>query len=348
MKFYITSELALLIKTLRTQNKIPSKELADRIGKSNSYISKLESGDVKNIREEDLTRILTIITGGGDFYEKVLPDAVKCLNGFLEPDYIFDQLWLIQYDVIERPVRLTEQNTGQIRRLMEQNHIAIPQLIQLMNSNIDSEMDDSFPPNEYVAMEHNGSTRLLVRVSADPQAVRDIIEGNSLQTTYYMIQVIVFNLFRLALFPEIQGKMPSETAAQVLRASAGFMDELGITSLTGFVHLLSSDYYIHANTSPSNVLSSLNSTVEDPLLDPVNELFREFARRNPTRTAQVIDKFNKNLNWDPGFMLKLMEAPFYQLGSLSYTCKKQLIEEILATLTRYDDMTDFEKKFETY
>ena len=51
MKFYITSELALLIKTLRTQNKIPSKELADRIGKSNSYISKLESGDVKNIRE---------------------------------------------------------------------------------------------------------------------------------------------------------------------------------------------------------------------------------------------------------------------------------------------------------
>ena len=38
MKFYITSELALLIKNPADAEQIPSKELADRIGKSNSYI----------------------------------------------------------------------------------------------------------------------------------------------------------------------------------------------------------------------------------------------------------------------------------------------------------------------
>ena len=348
MKFYVTSELALLLKTLRTQNKIPSKELADRIGKSNSYISKLESGDVKNIKEEDLTRILTIITGGGDFYQKVLPDAVKCLHSFLEPDYIFDQLWLIQYDVIERPVTVSEEGRRKIISLMEQRHITARQLSELINSNADSEMDDSFPPNEYVAMEHNGSTRLLVRTVIPEETIRRVIEEADFPTTYYTVQVMAFCLFRLVLFPDIRGKMPSETAAQVLRASAAFMDELGVASLTGFVHLISSESYIQANTTPSNFLTSLNNTVEHPLLDPFRDLFQEFARHNPTRTAQVIDTLNKNLSWDPGFMLKLMEAPFYQLGNLSYTCKKQLIEEILATLARYDDMNDFEKKFETY
>lgn len=348
MKFFVTPELALLIKTLRTQHKISAKDLANQVGKSNSYISKLESGDVKTIKKEDLTQIFTVVTEGKDFYEDVLPEAVNCLNYFLEPNYIFDQLWLLQYDVTERPVTLTPSNIQRMRQIMEEHKITSRSLLELINSNVDSEMDDSFPANEYVTMEHNGATRLIVRTVFRLEDIEDLLTLKSLDTTYYVVQVIIFNLFRLVHYPDLIGKMPSNCAAKVLQSSAMFMDELGIRSLTGFAHLISSDSYIAAATSPKKVISSLDNIIEAPLIDPMLQLLRDYAVNNPTRAARVIDIFNKNLSWDPGFMLKLMETSFYKMGDLSYSVKKRLIEEILQIVARYDEMSDFEKKIETY
>ena len=48
-RFDVTQPLAETIKTIRIQNKISSKDLAKKIGKSPSYLSKLEKAEIKSI-----------------------------------------------------------------------------------------------------------------------------------------------------------------------------------------------------------------------------------------------------------------------------------------------------------
>ncbi len=346
MKFNVTPELAVLIKTIRTQNRISSKDLAEHINKSYSYVSKLESGDVKSILKEDLTNILTFITGGGDFFSDVLPSVVRSFHSFLDPLCLVDQLWLIQYDVIERPMCIPEEMVDDMARMMDEHTITIKMLTDMINGNVDAELNESFPENVYFAMNSHGSTRLLIRAQVKSHEIERIFSKRNLNSFYYVIQYMVYGVLRLVHFPEYQTKLPAEKAAAVLKASSAYMERFQIDTLINLSHLFASDIYIGSLIQP-NVVSSLNAT-DEFTLNAMVELFRESIQHDPVGAIQALETFQHNLTWDMGFMYKLISIPFFNQGNLSYMHKKRLIAEIIELIERYDKMSDFEKRMEIY
>lgn len=344
MKFTVTQELAVLLKTIRTQNNISAKDLASHIKKSCSYISKLENGDVKNIQKSDLTQILLFISKSNDFYKDVLPNAVRILASYMVPDRLPEQIWLIQYDIIERQITIPAEMAEDLGSRLGSLHLSSSELADILNRNIDAELSPSFPSNEIVALEHNGRTRLSIRLNTSSDAILNIMQKKNLTTNYMFINALVFIILKLQKYGEADVKMPPEQAAGALRDTAAYMEQYQVQSLTGFSQMLSSNDFIDRQISLVNSFDSIRSE----LFNDIIECFQEALKYDTLSTTQTLEAFSKNLSWDPAFLMKIIGFPFYKLEGLSYKQKKKLIDDIMALLEKYDNISDYEKRLEIY
>lgn len=347
MKFKVTPQLPIVIKTMRNQNNISSKELAYHIEKSFSYVSKLESGDVKNILEEDLTKILIFINGGGDLFEDVLPQVVRTLRSFCTPEEMINQLWLFHYDAAIRPIKLPDEMIDDINEKLNSCNTSYEQFAEQINRNADSELSEDFAANEILSLEYYGKPRIMIRSYVQINQLEDIFNKVNTSATYNMVQFIVYELHRLMLYPEKETKLDSTQAKAVLKASAAYMDRFNIHSLTNFAHLLASDEYIDNTTRGGKVVSSLNTT-NDFALNELIKILNEAIKHEPLRTSQAINTICDNFMWDASFTLSVMSIPFNRLETLSYTHKKDMLKQINKLFEKYEAMSDFEKKFELY
>lgn len=344
MKFTVTPELTTLIKTIRTQNSISAKELAAYIEKSPSYVSKLESGDVKNIMKEDLTRILIFLTGGEDFYNDVLPAAVRVLMSYLPSERLPEQVWLLQYDTTDRPVLVSEEMAEDLTHRLIELGMDMGELADFMNENFDSELSSAFPANEIIPIDQQGSTRILIRLEVDKKEISRIFSGVDRRTTYLIIYSISHMLIRLEKFGKASYKLPPENAVEILRDTSAYLEKFHVHSLVGFSRMLSSKGFISRQINMVNTFDSVSSE----LMNHITDFFQEALKYDTLGTTQAMDTFSKSLSWDPAFILKLIQFPFYKMEGLSYHQKKRLISEITELLEKYDQMSDFEKKLEIY
>ncbi len=340
MKFDVTPELSKLLRMLRTQNAVSSKKLASHIGKSPSYVSKLESGDVKSIRQEDLTEILSFISGGGDFYESVLPTVVRVLSTFLEPGRAADQLWLLQYDVMERQVMVSEAMTEDILAHLREGEIGIPDLVSLMDANLDSELSSAFSANELVSISYEGRSRLLIHVNFTEDEVERVLLKKESRVGFFCIYNIVHSMFRMLHFPNETKKLPPDKAVALLHLVATYMEQWNIRSLMNFSQMVSSEEFI----SHQLPLAEAGITV----IDNISDIFHEIARRDTLLAARQLNTFYDTLNWDAAFIMRVLGIPFSNLENISFQNKKHLLEDIMQLVEKYDQMSDFDKKLESY
>lgn len=344
MKFTVTPELAILLKTVRTQNGISSKDLAGAIEKSPSYVSKLEAGSVKTIQKDLLTSIITFITGGGDFFEECLPGMIKTLRTFLEPERAMSQTWLLQYDIVDRPIAVPAEFVGDLSARLSDTGTTVQELVDLINANPDSEMSESFPENVVLTLPYEEGQRLLVRIAVEPERIDRLLSGADLITNHLTANVLAFTVLRLQEYGADRTKMKPDKAAEVLRDTATLMGQYDVHSLTGFSHMLSSDTFIERQTP----MAWPALTVEDDTVMEAIRFFNEAMEHDAINTRKALDSLLEALNWDPGFTMKLMSLPFSELEGLSFQNKRKLLEELEAVLEKYNAMSDFEKRFETY
>lgn len=344
MKFTITPELTTLIKTIRAQNHISAKELASYIEKSPSYVSKLESGDVKNIQKKDLTKILSFLIGGEDFYEDVLPQAVRILMSYLPSERLPEQVWLLQYDTSDRPVSVSEEMSADLNNRLSELGMNAEELSALINENFDSELSSAFPANEIIPFEQQGRIRILARLEMNAKDIAGILSGENRHTTYLVIYGISHFLLRLEKFGNVSYKLPPENAVEILRDTSAYLEKFQVHSLIGFSRMLSSKDFISRQINMLNTFDSVSAE----LMNHITDFFKEALKYDTLGTTQALDVFLKSLNWDPAFILKLIQFPFYKMEGLGYHQKKNLIREITELLEKYDQMSEFEKKLEIY
>ena len=344
MKYSVTPELAILLKTIRTQNGISSKDLAAQVGKSPSYISKLEAGSVKTIQKDLLTKIITLISDGDDFFEECLPVAIKTLESFIEPRRMLHQTWLYQYDIVDRPIAVPEAMLDDMNARMAEQGISVQKLVDWSNANVDSEMSSNFPANTVLAMPYDEDVRLLVRVQIAPETAEELLSKKRMTTNYLTIYNLVFILMRFLNFGEVRRKLPPDQAIVVLKDAATYMGQYHVHSLTGFSHMLSSEDF----TDRQKPLAWSYETEDNSTLSEAFGFFREAMDHDALNTKKALDTFLDTLGWDPAFTLKLLSIQFSELEGLSFQNKKNLLEEIEALVERYNQMSDFEKRLETY
>ncbi len=340
MKFSVTPELALLLKTMSAQCPLPAKTVAEQLGKSPSYVSKLENGEVKSIQKDVLAHMLTILSGEEDFFEGVLPAAMKVLHSFLDPQRLVNQVWLLQFDIVERKVAVPSSMAEDINRNLTEVKTSLKDLVRLTNSNIDSELTAAFPANEVACIDYEGTPRFVVRVEV---AENDVVRAFKSETpilSYSALHDLVFNMFRLLNYPDMVGKMPPEQAKTVLRCTSSYMDQFNIHSLTGFSHLLSSEEFI-TRQEPLSLTTPR-------IVGRISEELEELSQHDQIGTTRQLNTFFETLSWDSAFALKLMSIPFSDLGEMGFRAKRALLEEIQALVDKYDQLPESEKRREEY
>ncbi len=340
MKYEVTPELAKLIKTMRVQNEVSAKDLAEHIGKSRSYISKLESGSIHTIDRDLLTQVLSIASRGDSFYDDVLSIAVKILRSTIDPERIVDQMWLFGYDVVERVIAVPPAMALDMANNLANAGISASDLVAFSNANIDSQIPPSFPANEFFLENHGGRRRLLMRINITEDDVSTVLNRKNAHITYFMLYTIVHAMFRLRAHPTTTTKLPVDEAADILRRVASYMDRWNIHSLIGYSHFLSSDEFI-AHQMP------LAQNRED-VFDRIAQRLRVIASYDAAHTAEQMSAFEATLEWDPAFAMKIMEMPFAHLGDMSFSNKRKLLSELQGIFDSYAAMDEMERRMESY
>jgi len=341
-KYPVTNELSALIKTLRIQRKISSKNLALHIGKSHSYISKFENGEIRNIQEEELTAILDYIVEGDDFFNDKLPAIIRTLSSIQEPDRMSQQIWLLDYDILKRPITLPESMVDDINERLRELNISVARLTALINENKDSAMSQEFPPNEIVDFVLRDSRVLLVRNLIEEETLAALLEKRTFVTSYSFAHALAFTLFRIQNYDD--NELEFEEARDTLQNTRAYLDGFGVYSLTEWNRLLSDTKTMESQRS---LLASF-STANAETINQIILFFRIASEHDILHTAQALETFRENLSWDQGFALKLISQPFHELDDISFSLKKQLLEEVNSLIEKYKNVPASEKKFETY
>ena len=340
MKFDVTPELASLLKTMRVHNGVSAKDVAEHMGKSPSYLSKLEGGAVRSIEKALLKDMLVFIAGGADFYEVVLPEVAGLLLGTIDGGRLVEQVWFLQFDVIERPVAVPAGMSSEIAHNFDSMHISPKQVAEFINSNIDSEMTSAFPANEVIAMDYSGNRRLLIRADFPESAIEQVIRGEAPMTSYIILHTIVHAMFRMQRFPGVQTKLPPADAIALLNSAAEYMGRWEIHSLVGFSHYLASEEFIGSQLPLA--------TEQSGIVERVCAQLSEIVDHDSLNAIGELNAFSKTLDWDPAFALKVIGLPFSKLNGMSFANKRKLVDELAALVDRYDAMDDFERKIESY
>lgn len=344
MKFTVTPELALLLKTVRTQNGISAKELAEHIGRSPSYLSKLENGDIKTIQQADLTDILSFIHRGESFYDVVLPNIMRVLGTFQDPSRILSQTWLLQYDTVDRLVCVPEKLGAEMAHRMKTLNISAHELANLINSNPDTSLPPATPSNQILEIEHGELRRISLKVRVTSEDIEGMLDHRDASTPYIIAHATLFMLIKLEKYGRGDYKMPPEESSAVLRETALLLDRFDIHSVTGFSHMVSSSDFVASQILSIRAFGSVDSEIVCSIIDA----FREALDHDGMDTVQQLDALSRNLSWDPAFTLKMLGLPFYRLDNLSFHQKSSMLKDITDILERYDAMPDYERRLERY
>ena len=82
-KVYVTQELAETIKSIRLQNKILSKDLANIIDKSPAYVTKLEKGEIQTIDIDELNKIFNYIIGDDTSFDETIQKIIDIVENYV-------------------------------------------------------------------------------------------------------------------------------------------------------------------------------------------------------------------------------------------------------------------------
>lgn len=340
MKFDVTPELATLIKTLRVRNGVSAKDVAEQIGKSPSYLSKLEGGSVHTIEDKQLRHVLELVCKGSNFYEEVLPEVANLLFNTADPDRLINQVWFMQFDVVLRPVKTSVDMAKDIRENFKAIGKTLGEITDFINENVDSDTNENFPVNQITVMNYGDSPHLLIRARFREEAVEQVVCGEPRTTSYFVLNSVIHTMFRMKLYPDKNEKLPPADALVLLNSVADYMERWGVHSLMEFGRYLTTNRFLESQMPREGDRQNVVTIIASQFIEMIDH--------NPLETIGQLNAYRDTLLWDPAFALKIIGIPFAKLGDLSYSNKRKLLGEIEELVKRYDSLDEFERKMETY
>lgn len=340
-KVNVTPELADLIKMIRRDNNILSKDLAIHIEKSPAYISKLEKGDIKTIDEEELTNILNFIIQDKDNYDDLVESVIRTLSFKYSADEIDNQVWLYNYDTVNRMIPIPESMIDDLNKKIEENSISLIQLNDRINANEEIPKDiniDGLPINQWSYSEQDDE--IYIRIRLDFDKLTGIMEKKVDKTNYVTMLSIVYYLNKMI--------MPDRTSNNdfndIRRKSHEYLNSYKFYSLNERNKLL---HQVKSKDEQNEILNSFDQNN----IDIINDILKKFtivSDMDIKKTNDQLKAFDKNLEWDLAFIMTLISSEFWKLVGVSYNHKKVLMNEIRDLINKYKSLPDDIKNIEAY
>ena len=351
-KYDVTNELAEIIKSTRIQNHISSKSVAEHIGKSQSYMSKLEKGDIKSIDESELTSIFKFIFNSDEdfqiFLNTTLYQILKTLDLRFTDDEIDEQLWFCNYDTVLRLIPIPEELIDNLNYRINTLNLSISELCSRINSNegIDPQITnvDAYPFNEWQAFVVNHKIEFsFIKMKVQPSEIEGIINKTYKSSNYVTMQAIVYYLLKIEEYDD-KVDISGEENTNLMAETVKYLNSYKFFSLAEKRKLKNQ---AKSKTELDNLLSTFDKD-NIALINEILTAFKLFSELDIAKTNEFLSHFVKNLKWDNGFMMRLISIELFNTVNLSFALKKNMLSEIQAVVKKYNDIPDEQKNIEIY
>lgn len=351
-KYYVTAELSDTLKAIRIQKHITAKAVAEHIGKSQSYISKLERGGIKSIEAEELTSIFQFIFQYDKPLDTLLDSSLETILGTLQVRYsdkeIREQVWFDNYDTVQRLIPIPPSMIEDLQNKMVNIGATIDYLCERINANegIRPEIinTDSFPFNEWqpFVVDHKIEF-IFIKMNVDVKHIKSIFAFEKTVANYITMLSIVYYLRKIERFGT-QINISDEADKSLMEDAVLYLNEYKFYSIAEINRLQRK-----AKTEEEqNALLSSFDRKNAQLIGEILTAFHVFSELNVSKMNDYLDIFVKNLKWDSGLMMSIISMKFYELDDTSFTIKSTMLKELHATLSKYKNVPNDQKRIDVY
>lgn len=340
----VTPELAATLKTVRTQKGIQAKTLAEHIGKSNAYITKLEKAEIKFIDNTLLDEIFSFIMGDDVDSDAIAKKTQELKKQKLSDEEIDNQLWFVNFDTVYRRLPIPEKLIQFINERIEFNRIDREVLVIRINNNealtIEEKNDESIEYNRWYSIKENDQS---IKINLSLELVNDILDRKEVFSSYVFVFCILHYVLKIEKYGDRVDLSREENIA-LMNETTQTLNQFKFYSLAEKNNII-----INAeNQDQLNEIWNSFDTENQEILSDILSGFRYASELDIANTNPRLKSFSENMHWDLWFMLKLISFNFSSMDDLSTTLKKELLNEIEELIQKYNSLPTAQKKVETY
>lgn len=349
----VTVKLAETIRRMRLENKQKAKDLAVLLGKSSAYITKLEKREILNVSEKDFATILSFLTEEKPSDEKMIEKVYEALRKNYSDEEIDDQIWFVNYDTIERKIPVPPLLVDEINEKMAANKITREYLLERVNANESlSEKENLssntpvnvwYAPNRRANETEEAQGRQKIKIDMDIELMSGVLDKKIDSINYTYMLALVFYLLKIELYADRKSTSYEQDVALMSQAT-DLLDRHQFYSTISKNRQMTNAAYKEENLQLLDEFDRENIKVVNDILKKI----RLASKSDSRRANSCLISFSENLDWDLGFMLKVVEMEFNLLEDLSYSNKKQLLEKIEKLIAEYKYLPDEQKLIEHY
>lgn len=338
--------MAEAIRELRQQRKIPSKDLASALGRSASYISKIEGGSYKSISVEEFEKILELIlpdcSSTQERLDKLLDYQLK-KHGLSMSE---EKAWYMNLDTVHRIIPVPFSLVQEIKSTLLEHNITVEALVARINGNEELSLfdlnDPDLPVNEWFERADE-SSKMSIKMHLALEDVISLLEGQTISSNYVTIQAIVHYMIKMTDYPA-NHEFSNDDLRSVCNKCVKILDKHKFYTVSRKQELLESAQSQKEANSILNEFDIENKEAINNLLG----FLKVASDMNVVFTTRVLKQLIANLQWDHNFILTLIGFDFACINQCSHANKSNLLREIRELILKYKDMPDEEKRSETY
>lgn len=344
-RYEVTSGLAETLRSMRLRNKIQANKLAEHIGKSAAYISKLENGGIQSITPEELSKILNFISGEENSIE-LAEEIYSTLKLKYSAKEIDAQLWFTNYETVECQIPLPDALVESLVHKMETLGITQQYLCSRINANealsADELADDDIPYNQWYQSKRE-QTAQSIKIQLSEAMLADLLSDKFELAPYIFVYCIAFYIFKIEKYGEIVSISDEEYIA-LMRVTTDYLNSFKFYSISEKNLLLS-------NKQTSDDVHDIFNSFDTENMEHISDIlsgFRFATDHNIKQTNEQLKIFGLNMHWDLGFMLRIISLDYKSLEKTSVSNKRQLLSEIEALIQKYATLPEARNLIEEY
>lgn len=351
-KIKLSESIGLQLKEFRTQHQIKAKDIADFIGKSPAYISKLEKGQITQINKKELVKITNFITSSNEGYylfcEKIASTA--------EPKELEQDNFLLNFDLIDRKLPISNELINEIRERMNSLNISLEDLTTYINQNEDLGPDffaehridiNSIEKNIWIPYQEADITeasRNFILLEYKKEKIERFLNGELHKCEYMLPFAILHHLLKISCKRE--GKILDDDLIK------NCQDEAEQILLKYKFYSLSVQSRLSAQSNTEEEYKKLLSNFDIDNMEYISQILKgiqflssydvEYTNK---KLKVIVENFKE---CDISFSLAFMATPLLGIKELQPSMKKEFLSDVIKLIDKYTEFANTNDNIEKY
>ena len=351
-KIKFSESIGLQLKEFRTKYKVKGKDVAELLGKSSAYITKLEKGEIQQIEKDELVKITNYITQSDDGYylfcEKI---AEKADVKELEHD-----IWLLNFDLVDRKIPVTSELVEEIKRRMIELNVSSEELAGYINQNEDLSfeflLEHKIDPNlaeknvwmPYQEADSIENPHTLIFLEVESEKIEAFTDGKIKKCEYIFPFAIMYHLLKWE--HKNQGEVLDETLCDSCKVEAEEIllrhkfYSLSVQARCSLQSNSEEEYFKILNDFDIDNMKYIST-----ILAEISFLSQYDVSYTNEKLKSIVDNMEK---CDSSFVLAYMSLPLIGIKDLQTSIKKNFLQDVGELIKEYSNMTETGENIERY